>query len=357
MSRATLESAPRPPAQMYDAALLDLDGVVYRGAEAVKHAATSIAAASAAGAVPVYVTNNASRPPQVVADQLNELGIPTQADHVMTASLAAAAMLRHELPTGSRVLCVGGPGVAQAMESVGFVPVPTAGEDPVAVVQGFGPNVGWHELTEATYAIAAGARFVATNLDSTLPTERGMAVGNGSLVAAVVNATGVTPVSSGKPEAGIFLEAAAMVGAKTPIVVGDRLNTDLAGARAAGYPGLHVLTGVSQVPQLLTAAAHERPTLLALDLRGMLLPHPEVVANDGGGWRCRNAVALSGTHLVREGVGVDLTTLEEITIDELRALCVAAWDAADRGEQVEVSGIEVRVLDPDLDETLAVVAP
>lgn len=349
MTVATLGASPQAPAHAHDALLLDLDGVVYRGADPVEHAATSIAAAAAAGAKPVYVTNNASRPPQVVADQLTGLGIPTEPDVVMTASLAAAAMLRHELPPGSRVLCIGGPGVAQAMESAGFIAVTSAEDEPVAVVQGYGPDVGWAQLTEATYAITAGARFVATNLDSTLPTERGMAVGNGSLVAAVINATGVQPVSSGKPEAGIFHEAAAMVGATTPLVVGDRLNTDLAGGRAAGYPGLHVLTGVSQVPQLLAAQPHERPTLLALDLRGLLHSHPPVQVHDGEGWRCRDGLAVSPTRLVREGSAVELTSLATITLDELRALCVAAWADADGGRASDFSSVQVRVVDPDVE--------
>lgn len=349
MTTATLGFTTQAPARVHDALLLDLDGVVYRGADPVEYAAEGIAAAAAAGAAPVYVTNNASRPPQVVADQLNGLGIPTDPAHVMTASLAAAAMLRHELPVGARVLCVGGPGLFEAMQTAGFETVTSAQDAPVAVVQGFGPDVGWAQLTEAAYAVTAGARFVATNLDATLPTERGMAVGNGSLVAAVINATGVQPVSSGKPEAGIFHEAAALVGATNPIAVGDRLNTDLAGARAAGIPGLHVLTGVSQVPDLLTCIPQERPSLLALDLRGLLLPHPQVVANDGGGWRCRSAVALGGTRVVRDGVAVDLTSLESITLDELRALCVAAWASADAGDPVTAADVTVTVTDPDLD--------
>lgn len=332
-----LAASAVPLVQAHDAVLLDLDGVVYRGALAVEHAADSIAAAAVAGAQPVYVTNNAGRPPQVVADQLDGLGIPTDPSHVMTSSLAAAKMLAQDLPSGSTVLCVGGPGLAQAMSAQGYRVVTSAEEHPDAVAQGYGPHVGWAELTEAAYAVGQGARYIATNLDASLPTERGMAVGNGSLVAAVVNATGVRPVSAGKPEAGIFHEAAALVGSTSPVVVGDRLDTDLAGARAAGMPGLHVLTGVSQAYDLLTAQAHERPDLLAIDLRGLLETHPGVVRDDDGAWHARDAVArISGSdlHVVRDGIAQSLASLAEISLDELRAACCAAWEAADGGVEL-----------------------
>lgn len=341
-----LKASPTPPAQAYDAVLLDLDGVVYRGELAVEHAADSIAAAAAAGSQPVYVTNNAGRPPQVVADQLTGLGIPTDPAHVMTSSLAAAAMLAGDLPSGSTVLCVGGPGLRQAMEAHGYVVVTSAEAKPDAVVQGYGPDVGWAQLTEAAYAIGQGARYVATNLDATLPTERGMAVGNGSLVAAVINATGVQPTSSGKPEAGIFHEAAALVGSTNPIVVGDRLDTDLAGARAAGMPGLHVLTGVSQAIDLIEAAPHERPDMLAIDLRGLLEPHPAVTRGVDG-WVSNGATARVENDVVvltRDGADVLLDEVEQLTLDELRAACSAAWQAADAGRPVTVTRRAVAVV-------------
>lgn len=323
-----LTHAPVSPAEAYDAILLDLDGVVYRGAIAVEHAPEAIGAAVGRGTSAVYVTNNASRPPSVVSDQLTGLGIPTDPAHVMTASLAAAAMLQRTIPASSRVLCVGGPGLHEAIAAAGFAVVTSAQDAPAAVVQGFGPKVGWPELTEATYAVRAGAAYFATNLDATLPTERGMAVGNGSLVAAVVNATGVRPTSSGKPEPGIFHEAAALVNASRPIAVGDRLDTDIAGACAAGLPSMHVLTGVSQVGALLHAGAHERPSLLALDLRGLLLTHPEVVL-DGATWVCRDARASADGQLIRAGGVVDLDQAGTLSLDELRVLCAAQWARSD----------------------------
>ncbi|WP_098468562.1 HAD-IIA family hydrolase [Serinibacter salmoneus] len=327
-----IESAA--PSTVHDAVLLDLDGVVYRGAQPVEHAAEAIGALSDSGATPVYVTNNANRPPSVVADQLDSLGIPTDPAHVMTASLAGAAMLATMIEPGSRVLAVGGAGLIEALEGHGFQVVDSATDEPVAVIQGFAPTIGWPQLTEAAYAINAGATYVATNLDATLPTERGMAVGNGSLIAAVRNATGVDPVSSGKPQPGIFHQAAALVGSQRPIAVGDRLDTDLAGAVAAGYVGMHVLTGVSRVPHLLRAAPAERPNLLALDLRGLHQEHP-AVSESGGRWRCRSAIVERGSDelILRRGEQTMAAhSVDHLTMDELRALCEAAWTLSDDGE-------------------------
>lgn len=326
---STLAHSSGPLRDSFDAVLLDLDGVVYRGALPVEHAAEAIAGLVEHDVVPAYVTNNAARPPSVVADQLNGLGIPTDPSRVMTASLAAAAMLSHDLAPGSRVLCVGGPGLHEAIAAAGYEVVTSATQQPVAVVQGYGPQIGWAELTEAAYAIEAGARYLATNLDATLPTERGMAVGNGSLVAAVVNATGVRPASSGKPEPGIFHEAAALVGAQRPIAVGDRLDTDLAGARAAGIPGLHVLTGVSQALDLMRAQPAERPDYLALDLRGLHQTHP-AVQQEQEFYRCAQAqVRAADLAVIRGNDVLPLAQVATISLDELRALCVAAWALAD----------------------------
>ncbi|ACQ80609.1 HAD-superfamily hydrolase, subfamily IIA [Beutenbergia cavernae DSM 12333] len=346
---STLVGCARPPAEEFDAALLDLDGVVYRGPEPVEHAAEAIAAGRAAGMTAVFVTNNAARPPGVVADQLTSLGVPAEPSDVMTSSLAAAAMLREQVPAGSRVLAVGGQGLHEALAAHGLEVVTRAGDSPVAVVQGFGPDVCWRDLAEAAYAIAAGARYLATNLDATLPTERGMAPGNGSLVAALVHATGVRPASAGKPGPEIFRQAAGTVSSRRPLVIGDRLDTDLAGARAAGMVGLHVLTGVSGPHELLAAAPAERPHLLATDLRGILEPHPAPERGDDHAWRCSTGeVRVDGRGLVvRRADGEHrLDALDEVTLDELRAACAAAWDSADAGTPVDVaSSTPLRVRD------------
>ncbi|WP_240645739.1 HAD-IIA family hydrolase [Georgenia sp. SYP-B2076] len=357
MSQApvTLRGSERPLAEAYDVALMDLDGVCYRGPEPVEHADEAVDRARALGQRMMFVTNNAAREPQTVADQLTSLGIPTRAEEVMTSSQAAAAILAEDLPAGSLVLPIGGAGLRAALSEAGFRLAETALELPVAVVQGFAPEIGWRELCEAAFAINAGARYVATNLDATLPTERGMAVGNGSLVAAVTNATGVVPVSAGKPEPEIFRQAVARACSERPLAVGDRLNTDLAGARAAGVPGLHVLTGVSDARDVVLAVPGERPSFLAVDLRGLAEPHPVPRQDRDGWWRCAAAAArVAGPepHLeVRAGertlaleAGTEPVT---VSLDAWRCLAAAAWAAADAG----------RPLTPEQVPALEVVAP
>lgn len=328
-----LEPLEAAPAQTFDVALLDLDGVVYRGPDAVAHAPEAIAAARAGGLGVMYVTNNANRPPSTVAAHLTEIGVPTEPEEVTTAAQAAAGLVSSEHAPGTRVLVVGGTGLREALAAEGMTVVRSADDDPAVVVQGFAPEVGWAELTEALLAINAGAEHIASNLDATLPMERGSAIGNGSLVAAVVNATGTMPRSTGKPQPAIFEQAAARAGAERPFVVGDRLDTDLEGARAAGYPGIHVLTGVDLAPALLACVPEQRPTQLAHDLRGLLEPHP-AVEQDGLWWCCRGAAARfdsdSGTLIVARGEDhLTLTDGDEVDLDELRAACAAAWDAAD----------------------------
>lgn len=333
-----LGASATPLAEAYDLALVDLDGVAYRGPEAIPHAADSLAGARAAGMGIVFVTNNASREPGTVADHLVQLGIHATPDEVLTSAQAAAALLVSELPPGAPVLVVGGAGLVTAVREAGLRIVTSADDEPAAVVQGFAPEVSWRELAEAAYAVRRGARHVATNLDLTLPNERGLAPGNGSLVAAVVNATGITPRSAGKPEPSMYQLAATRRGAERPLVVGDRLDTDLGGARAAGYPGLHVFTGVSDARHAVLAAPAERPTYLSVDLRGLLVPHPAPVPGPDGWWTCGGRAARVDAGELR------LDEHGDVDIDLVRAACAAAWDAADAGTPVRPESVPA--LDP-----------
>jgi HAD superfamily hydrolase (TIGR01450 family) len=324
-----LVACDRPLAEAFDLALVDLDGVAYRGKEPIAHAAEGLAGAREHGMALVFVTNNASREPGAVAEQLSSLHIPAGAHDVITAAQAAAAVLAERLAPGDRVLVVGGAGLVTAVTEAGFVVVQHADDRPAAVVQGFAPHVGWTELAQATYAIRDGAWFVASNLDLTLPTERGLAPGNGSLVAAVRAATGVEPVSAGKPEPTLYHLAAQRRSARRPLVVGDRLDTDLGGARAAGYPGLHVLTGVSTARDAVLADAAHRPSFLGTDLRSLLVAHP-APSEEAGWWRCGSA----GARVVDGRLELD----GDRTIDLVRAACAAAWDSADRGRPLDAAG-------------------
>lgn len=330
-----LMSTDAPLVRVFDLALVDLDGVTYRGPEPIPHAADSLTRARAGGLGLVFVTNNASREPESVAAQLTGLGIDAQADEVMTAAQAAAAMLAERLPAGARVLVVGGPGLLTAVRAAGFAVVHSAADEPQAVVQGFAPEVGWRELAEAAFAVQGGAWHVATNLDMTLPQARGLAPGNGSLVAAVRAATGVEPVSAGKPEPAMFRLAAQRRGARRPLVVGDRLDTDLAGARAAGFPGLHVLTGVSSARDAVLAVPAERPSFLGADLRSLLQAHP-APEPAGDWWACRDAAArVHGGALELRGAAADGT----VPMDLVRAACHAVWTAADAGVAVDAASV------------------
>lgn len=257
--------------------LCDLDGVVYRAHEPCPGAVEGITAAREKGVKVLFMTNNASRTPDDVAAQLTGLGVPATADQVLTASQVAAALVAEEYPTVAdggpgTVLAVGGEGVRVALKRRGlrWVEAATVRESlttqPVrvdVVVQGYGPDVDVTDLTEATYAVASGAAWVATNDDATLPTERGLAPGNGSLVAAVRHATGAAPRVVGKPHAHAYLEALARLDLPQEecLMVGDRLDTDIAGARAIGLRSALVLTGVSTRDEAEAAPESRRPDL------------------------------------------------------------------------------------------------
>ena len=274
----------------YAALVCDLDGVVYRGPEAVDHA---VAALSGLGVPVLYATNNASRPPGEVAAHLTDLGLRVTAREVVTSSQAGAAALAGLLPAGSPVLAVGGPGVREALQHEGLrVVLPRevneAGTTQISgVLQGYGASVMAGDLAEAAYAVAAGAAWVATNTDRTLPTHRGTAPGNGTLVAAVQAATGAAPVVVGKPHAPLYRLCADRLGvpASRVLAVGDRLDTDIAGAVVAGMDSALVLTGVDSVTSLALAPVALRPTYLVADLRDL---SEEYVAaeTDYSWWLC-----------------------------------------------------------------------
>jgi HAD superfamily hydrolase (TIGR01450 family) len=313
-------ASQKPPCEVYDAALLDLDGVVYLGGSAVPGAPEALAEARHQGLRLAFVTNNASRSPSAIAAQLNRLGVPADAAEVVTSAQAAARLLAERLPPGSPVLVVGGTGLRIALRERGLRPVSTALDRPAAVVQGYGPDVNYGMLAEGGLAVRAGAWFVASNADVTLPTARGLQPGNGSLVQVIATATGQRPVVAGKPEPPLHAEAVERSGARRPLVVGDRLDTDIEGAVRVGADSMLVLTGVTQPADAVLAPERQRPTYLAPDLSGLLEPQPAVTV-DGAQFQC-------GGWTVRCDRGqVEITGHGEAAIDGLRALCAAAWSA------------------------------
>jgi glycerol-1-phosphatase len=312
----------QPLCDAYDVALLDLDGVIYIGSQAVPGAAQALARAVQAGMRAAFVTNNASRSPSRIAAQLTGLGVPATAADVVTSAQAAARLLAERLPAGAPVLVAGGTGLRIALRERNLRPVSTAAEHPAAVVQGYSPDLSYALLAEAALAIRAGAWYVATNADLTLPGPRGLQPGNGSIIALLVAATGVQPVVAGKPEPPLHAESVQRTGAQHPLVVGDRLDTDIEGAVRGRADSLLVLTGVSTPADAIGAPPLCRPTYLARDLGGLLTPHPEVTPTPDGGWACGGwtaRLAPDGGKLDRSGSGDP--------VDALRALCRAAWSA------------------------------
>jgi hypothetical protein len=187
------------------------------------------------------------------------------------------------------------------------------------VVQGYSPHVDYLLLAEGGLAVAAGALFVGSNGDLTLPGPRGRQPGNGAMLQVISAATGRQPLIAGKPEPPLHRESVIRTGARHPLVVGDRLDTDIEAAQRVGADSLLVLTGVTGAAEAVLAPPHQRPTYLADDLSGLVEPHPAVIA-EAGGFRCGGWTARwDGDRFELSGQGP--------RIDALRALCAAAWPA------------------------------
>jgi glycerol 3-phosphatase-2 len=304
------------PLDGYDAVLLDVDGTVIRGAETVPEAPDVINELRQAGYAVQFVTNNASRTPDEIAEHLTGLGVPTAAADIVTSGQAAGALLANRLPTDAAVLIVGADALAAEVRLVGLTPVTAASEDPVAVVQGHSPRTGWTQLAEACLAIRGGAMWVACNVDRTLPTERGLLPGNGAMVAALQAATDREPTVAGKPARPLLDTAMERAGAQRPLVVGDRLDTDIAGARAAELDSLLVLSGVADAVALLAAPPEHRPSHLGADLRVLRGSIEQTRIQARPGWRVD--VDDGSLLLHSEGTASD-------PLDALRTLCAAWW--------------------------------
>lgn len=319
-----------------DALFLDLDGVIYRGPNAIDHAVRAISRTSLPTA---YLTNNAARTAEQVAEQLRGFGLGVVAKDVVTSPQAAVRVLADTIPAGSTVLVVGGVGLESEVMKAGFVVTRSAEDKPVAVVQGFSPDVGWEHLAEASFALQRDESvfWLATNTDWTIPVARGVAPGNGSLVSAVHLAVGRLASFAGKPETPMFDVATHRLGVSQPLMVGDRLDTDIKGANRAGIASAIVLTGIDQAKQVLAAAGDERPDFILEDLRGLHQPYPEV----------RRSVDADGVHTVEVGRAVVRRKGHVVriarpgsSIDTLRAGATVIWDSG-----LKVFGLDV---DPGL---------
>lgn len=305
--------SPATLSDLHDALLVDLDGTLIRGSEPVPGAAEAL---DASGLPVVYVTNNASRAPVDTAAHLRDLGFTARASDVMTSAQAAVMMLVDHVDAGARVLVVGHDSFRDLAREAGYEVVLSADDHPEVVLQGLSRELTWGDLAEGCLAIRRGVPWVASNTDTTLPTERGLLPGNGSLVAALRAATDREPVVAGKPAAGVLRAAADLVGATRPLVIGDRLDTDIEGAVAADMPSLLVLTGVHGTADLLVAEERRRATHLARDLSALAAPPESSHIESAAGLDAR---VLDGSlHL--QGIPETLTG-----VDLARSVIRQAW--------------------------------
>lgn len=302
-------------AEVYDALLLDLDGVVYIGQDAVPGVVGALNEVhSKYGVALTCVTNNAARSSAAVAEHLTELGLAVTAQDVVTSAQAGAAELAKLLPQGARVFVCGSRDLMREVELVGLVASQDFDQEHDAVVNGYWPDMPWRMLGQAAGIISSGVPWVATNMDLTIPTKFGMSPGNGSMVNALIHATGRRPtVIAGKPEKPLMLASIERTKAKKPIVVGDRLDTDILGANNVEIDSLLVLSGVTSVAELLNAVPSERPTYLGWDATSVLLPQPEV--------------EVQGSSVKLDGYSVDRAGLRGSgdSLDAIRVCAVAAW--------------------------------
>lgn len=309
-----------------DVVLADLDGVVYAGPTAIPFAVESLNRAAETVRVG-YITNNASRTDQSVADHLTELGLSVAATDVVTSPQAAVRLLADRVPAGSLVLVVGGDGLVDELGKAGFGVTRSAEDNPAAVVQGFAPDVGWAQLAEASFALASdveggGIPWIATNTDWTIPVARGVAPGNGTLVSAVHTAVGRLPIVAGKPEVPIFTEAIRRFEATKALFIGDRLDTDILGGNRADIDTALVLTGIDRAKQTLAADPTSRPRFILSDLRQLHEPYPETVFS-----KDRAAATVAGATVRIRGREVEVTKEGDGGINLLRAACAVIWES------------------------------
>lgn len=313
----------------FDVLLADLDGVVYEGKNSIEGAPEALAKLAEIGIPIGYVTNNSSRTPEVIVEQLSGFGVIAKPSDVIGSGKIGVDLLASLIDPGSKVLVVGGDGLRQRVLQGGFQLVTSSDDHPAGVIQGFSPDVSWRDLAEAAFSIQAGAKWVATNSDWTLPQEKGLAPGNGTLVSAVHTAVGQLPLVAGKPEPAIFHAAVNHFDAKSPLFVGDRIDTDITGANRAGIPSALVMTGVSTRKEVLGVKPEGRPAFILESLMELVEGYeaPGAVA---GGFECLDARVVLQNNVLK------LTSGDPRGIGALRAACAAIYSSS-----VPIYGLDI----------------
>jgi len=309
-------------AEHHDCLLVDLDGTVFRGAAPTDGAVATLAEITTRT---LFTTNNASRSAADVAAHLRGLGFSADTDDVVTSAQTAARVLASKLPAHAAVLIVGTEALAGEVSAVGLRPVRTFDDAPVAVVQGHSPHTGWADLAEAALAIRGGALWIATNVDVTLPSERGLLPGNGAMVAALRAATDHQPQVTGKPQPTLMRDALTRGDFRAPLVIGDRLDTDMAGANAAHLPSLLVLTGVSTALDAVRAEAGQRPTYIGQDLRALHEPPDKLRVARQPAWQ---------VHIDGSAVTISAADADPDALSIVRAAADAVWNSGLDGRAV-----------------------
>lgn len=252
-------------ADRYDCFLFDLDGVLYRGDRVVPLAGEAVARLRLAGGRVAFMTNNSSRTPERVAQTLAGLGIEASPSEIASSALATADLLASR--GGGSAFVVGEEGIRTALSDAGVTVVDGQPERVDHVVVGWDRSADYAKLRTASLLVQGGARLIATNADPSYPAPDGLWPGAGALLAVVATTTGVVPEIVGKPHAPMYLAALRRAGHGRPLVVGDRLDTDIAGAAALGWDSLLVLTGVTREEDL--AGTEVCPTYVAPDLSAL----------------------------------------------------------------------------------------
>lgn len=313
---SSFKSASPILAKAYDTALLDLDGVVYIGDDAVPGVIGSLNQAhDDFGMTLTCVTNNASRSPQRVAQHLCDLGLEVTAEDVVTSAQAGAAELAKLIPQGSNVFVLGSKDLAREVELVGLNPSHDEAITYDALIQGYWPDMPWRMLGLAASVLQTGLPWVATNMDMTIPTPTGVGPGNGTMVTALGTTVNRTPtLVAGKPQVPLMQQSIDRTNAKRPLVIGDRLDTDIHGANNVGIDSLLVLSGVTTIEEILNAPIELRPTYLAWDASAVLAEQNGTETTDQvsacGGWKVVNG------DLIGQGDA----------LDAVAAIAVAHWN-------------------------------
>jgi HAD superfamily hydrolase (TIGR01450 family) len=327
-----LKASEGPLLESYDLTMFDLDGVVYVSGKAIDGVAERLQRVRDAGVHLAFITNNASRTPEVVAANLNRLGVAASPADVVTSAQAAASVIKDRFGANASVLLLGGPGLEAALAAEGLC-VTNEPDEADAIVSGYGPDVLWRDIMRAATLIRDGLPYVASNTDLTIPTDYGLAPGHGVLVRTLCDFAGVVPIVAGKPARPLMDETIRRVGGDRPLMVGDRLDTDIEGAHAVEVDSLLVMTGVTHLAELVAAPPELRPTYIAPDLEGLFEPHPLPEPNESGahlrGWRAT----------VNRGV-LDVQG-DGNAADWWRVVAVASWAALDAtGSVVDATALQ-----------------